>query len=91
MTTFTVNDVALWMLEELKREKSLYQQSVVFEIQTKFGEEFTCINNNGNLVIGKGVLAEFKKLTDGQVVWVKSEKYWRYREGFDEPGKRATD
>lgn len=91
MTKFNAHDVALWMLDKLQREQSLYQQTVIFEIQTKFGDEFTCINNNGNLVIGKGVLAEFKKLTDGQVVWIKSDKYWRFREDFDELGKRAAD
>ena len=83
--------VARWMLDELKREKILYQEVVVDEIATKFGEEFTYDNENGNLAIDKRVLKEFRKLTEGTVVWERSERLWRFRESADEPNKRQVD
>lgn len=83
-------EVAQWMVEELKRVKYLHQDTVVYEIQSKFGDEFTYINQNGNLAIDKQVLSEFRKLTETTVVWERGEHLWRLREEFDPPGKRQT-
>lgn len=87
----TSKDVAQWMLEELKREKYLYQNSMVSDIESKFGEEFTYVNENGNPAIDRRVLREFRKLTEDIVVWERGERLWRFREDYDEPGKRQTD
>ncbi|EPL0635741.1 DUF6953 family protein [Acinetobacter baumannii] len=46
----------------------------MFEI---FGDDFVSENENGNLTISKVVLKEFRKLTEGEVVWMRSEKAWR--------------
>ena len=32
---------------------------------------------------------EPKKLTEENVVWVKPDRYWRYRVNEDEPGREA--
>lgn len=85
------HDVAKWMVEELKREKFLYQETVVYDITSKFGNEFTYINDNGNLVIDRRVLREFRKLTEDWVVWEKSERLWRLRAAYDTFGKRQTE
>ncbi|HFF4591027.1 TPA: DUF6953 family protein, partial [Acinetobacter baumannii] len=47
------------------------------EIQEIFGDDFVSENENGNLTISKVVLKEFRKLTEGEVVWMRSEKAWR--------------
>lgn len=75
------------MLEELKRQGELYQETVVYEIAEKFGEQFTCDNKNGKQAIGKDVLAAFRKLTKNSVVWEKENRCWRKRESGDEPGR----
>ncbi|WP_073961900.1 DUF6953 family protein, partial [Acinetobacter baumannii] len=49
----------------------------VWEIQEIFGDDFVSENENGNLTISKVVLKEFRKLTEGEVVWMRSEKAWR--------------
>jgi len=79
------------MVEELKRVQYLDQQQVVWDIQTNFGDDFTYTNQNGNLAIDKRVLAEFRKLTEGTVVWEKGQRMWRMREEHDTPGKRQSD
>jgi len=81
-------DVAQWMLDQLRRNRELYQETAAFDIQQRFGEDFVYVNENGNLAIAQNVLAEFRKLTMGTVTWSRSERYWRFREKYDEPGRR---
>ena len=85
----TILEVAEWMLEELKREKYLHQEQVVYDIETKFGGEFTYINEYGNPAIDKRVLQVFRNLTEYSVVWESGEKLWRFREDHDPPGRDA--
>ncbi|HBM7887024.1 TPA: hypothetical protein ACGDWF_003375, partial [Acinetobacter baumannii] len=70
-------DVAKWMVKELDEQEFLYPEWAVWEIQEIFGDDFVSENENGNLTISKVVLKEFRKLTEGEVVWMRSEKAWR--------------
>jgi hypothetical protein len=91
MTKHTTHDVAVFMLKRLNEEKTLYQEMVVYEIQSQYGDEFVYTNENGNLAIDRKVLSEFRKLTEGKVVWSRSERYWRFKEDFDAPNSRMVD
>lgn len=82
------DDVAKWMLDELQREKCLYQETVVYDIESKFGKDFVRLNDNGNLAISRKVLSAFKKLTGDSVIWERAERMWRFREKHDEPGRQ---
>ncbi|MEF0707916.1 DUF6953 family protein, partial [Acinetobacter baumannii] len=62
---------------ELDEQEFLYPEWAVWEIQEIFGDDFVSENENGNLTISKVVLKEFRKLTEGEVVWMRSEKAWR--------------
>jgi len=84
----TPEQVAQWMLSELRRVKYLYQETVVYDIASKFGEAFAYYNQNGNLAIGKDVLKAFRKLTGDSVIWERGERMWRFREQHDEPGRQ---
>ena len=81
------SQVAGWMLEELKRQGKLHQDTVVFVIAEKFGSQFTYDKKDGNLAIRRDVLAAFRKLTKDSVVWVREDRYWRMRTPYDEPGR----
>jgi len=83
------SDVAEWMLEQLRRSDTLYQEEAVFQIQELFGEGFCYENENGNLAIARSVLKEFRRLTVDSVVWERGERAWRWREPTDSPGRRA--
>ncbi|MFH4342865.1 hypothetical protein WAI93_19245, partial [Acinetobacter baumannii] len=63
--------------KELDEQEFLYPEWAVWEIQEIFGDDFVSENENGNLTISKVVLEEFRKLTEGEVVWMRSEKAWR--------------
>ena len=83
------SEAAQWMLKRLKEEGCLYQDDTI-DFLTRCGEkELIQENNNGNEVLAKSVLAEFRKLTPEDVVWVKADRYWRYRVPEDEPGREA--
>lgn len=85
----TPEAVAAWMLVEIEREGCIYQDDVVDYIVKAKQEGLLTENADGNQVLGKSVLAAFRKLTDATVVWVKSERYWRWRVAEDEPGRDA--
>jgi hypothetical protein len=87
----TPADVAQWMVQEIEREGMLYQDEAAANIASKFGDEFTYDNDNGNTAIRRDVLAVFRKLTDDFVVWERGERLWRKREQQDEKGKRQVD
>jgi len=69
--------VAEFMLDEIIKSGYIYQESIVYDIQTKFGSDFVYENENGNLAISKKVLNEFKKLKDvNGIEWDRSDKSW---------------
>lgn len=84
----TPSDVAKWMLAELQRDGTLYQDVAVSEIGRRFGAEFTSINENGNLSIRKNVLTSFRKISGEEIVWERGERLWRKREKYDQPGRQ---
>jgi hypothetical protein len=86
----TAQQVAEWMLEELRRVEYLRQQTVVEDIASRFGEEFTYINDRGNRAIRKDILDAFNELSGDSVVWERGDRLWRMRESHDELGRRQN-
>ncbi len=85
----TLDQVVDWMLNHLKKDGCLYQDDVVdFLVKQKL-EQYLRENTDGNLVLGKELLAKFLVPTKDNVVWVRSDFYWRYRVAEDEPGRNA--
>lgn len=82
-------DIAQWMLDRLQAEGCIYQDDVVDYAIKVSGEALLRENADGNLVLGKAVLDAFMQLTKETVVWVKPERYWRWRVTEDEPGREA--
>jgi len=83
--------IAEWMYEKLKENGILYHEEAVYGIMENFGEEYTYLNENGNSAIDRRVLKEFRKLTDRNVVWVRSDKYWRFRKEGDGDSRVQDD
>jgi len=82
-------EVSLWMKSQLDIDNCLYQDDVV-DYLVRAPENFLLReNSDGNLVLERKLLAEFRKLTPDNVVWVKPDKYWRFRVREDEPGRDA--
>ncbi|MBB4727932.1 hypothetical protein P2B08_13385 [Xanthomonas perforans] len=77
------------MLKELKAQGYIYQDDVVDYLVKAKAEDLLRENSDGNLVVGRQVLEAFKTITEANVVWVKPDRYWRYRVAEDEPGREA--
>ena len=81
-------DVANWMMEQLREGRPLYQDDAAWKIKKHYGDAFVYNNANGNPAVGKDVLKAFRKVTDDSVVWSRSERCWRQRKPNDKPGRQ---
>lgn len=84
-----VNKTASWMLLLLQNDGCLYQDDVVDKLVKSSSEELLRENSDGNLVLDRKLLNAFRKLTEVNVVWVSTGKYWRFRVLEDESGRDA--
>jgi hypothetical protein len=80
---------AKWMLAQLERDGCIYQDDVVDYLVKAKADVLLRENSDGNLVVGRALLDAFKKLTETTAVWVKPDRYWRWRVKEDEPGREA--
>lgn len=85
----SLTDVTNWMMAQLQNENCLYQQDVVDYLVKNDNEQLLKENADGNLVLSTPVINQFRKVSGDKVVWVKPERYWRYRVNEDEPGREA--
>jgi transcriptional antiterminator Rof (Rho-off) len=85
----TPEQIAEWMLAELERDGYLYQETAAYEVASRFGEEYTYVNKNGNTAIRADVLSAFEKLTVGTVVWERGTRLWRKRQDYDPPSRKV--
>ncbi|QKM52183.1 hypothetical protein CG017_00172 [Burkholderia glumae] len=81
--------IAQRMLTVLEREGCVYQDDVVDHLIRSGSNNLLRENADGNLVVGKAVLDAFLKITEATVVWVKPDRYWRWRVSEDEPRREA--
>ncbi|MBD1219980.1 hypothetical protein IC789_05360 [Acinetobacter seifertii] len=86
---FSLEIILEWMLLNLEKDGCLYQEDVVNFLVKNHQMDFLKENADGNLVLKLSVNSSFKKKTENNVVWVKPERYWRFRVPEDEPGREA--
>lgn len=84
-----LSEVIQWMLDNLYKDGCLYQEDVVDYLVKNDQVDFLKENSDGNLVLKLSVNSGFKKKTEDNVVWVKPDRYWRFRVPEDEPGREA--
>ena len=84
-----MNNIVSWLISKLEEDSCLYQDDVVDYLVKNNFETYLTENSEGNLVLNRNLLEEFKKRTENNVVWVRNELYWRWRVPEDEPGRIA--
>jgi hypothetical protein len=84
----TADTVARWMHDKVMSAECLAQYEVVYEIDQRFGERFTYVNDNGGRAIDKVVLRKFTALNRDTVVWSRGHREWRVRTEGDAPGRQ---
>jgi hypothetical protein len=80
---------AEWMAAQINEHGELYQYDAAEHIAEHFGGDLTYENDNGNLAISRKVLAAFRSLTEGTVVWEQGAKLWRRKDSHDPEGRLA--
>lgn len=85
----TAKDVSLWMQAKMENDGCLYQDDVVDYLVKHKAKDLLRENSDGNQVLTRVVLAEFRELNETSVVWVMPDKYWRFRVPEDEPARNA--
>lgn len=88
-TKAELDQVVEWMLSGLQKDGCLYQEDVVDYLVKNNKHDMLKENADGNLALKLSVNSAFKKATIDNVVWVKPDRYWRYRVPEDEPGREA--
>ena len=84
-----VDEVVQWMLDKFQKDQCLYQDDVVDFLVKRDLMSYLKENTEGNLVLKLSINSAFKKQTIDNVVWVKPDRYWRYRVAEDELGREA--
>ncbi|WP_411827777.1 DUF6953 family protein [Luteolibacter sp. AS25] len=85
----TADVAAKWMFDILSKDGCLYQDDVVDHLVRSKAEDLLRENADGNLALSARVLNAFRKLEPVDVVWVRPDRYWRFRVTEDEPGREA--
>ncbi|MGP0970030.1 MULTISPECIES: DUF6953 family protein [Serratia] len=78
-----------WMMNRLQQDGCLYQQDVVDHLIKMDNEIHLKENADGNQVLSTKLLNNFRVDSGENVVWVKPDRYWRYRVLEDEEGREA--
>ena len=77
------------MLSQIEDSGGVYQEEVVGYLVSEDAENLLRENRDGNLVLARELLTAFRKLTETTVVWVRGDRYWRFRDPSDGPGREA--
>lgn len=77
------------MMAKLHNDGCLYQQDVVDYLVKSGNEQLLKENADGNQALSTKVINTFRVDSGEDVVWVKPDKYWRYRVSEDEDGREA--
>lgn len=76
-------------MSALEVDGCLYQQDIVDYLVKLDNEHLLKENADGNLALSTHIINQFRKQSGNDVVWVKPDKYWRFRVNEDEDGREA--
>ncbi|EPU3949655.1 DUF6953 family protein [Klebsiella michiganensis] len=85
----SISAVSDWMMLTLQSDGCLYQQDVVDYLVKEGNEQHLKENADGNQALSTKLINKFRVDSGENVVWVKPDKYWRYRVPEDEEGREA--
>ncbi|WP_435923147.1 DUF6953 family protein [Paenibacillus sp. DYY-L-2] len=74
----TAQEVAEWMVKEIRSTGTLYQADAIEYVKTNFGEQFVFVNENGNTSLSKEVKKAFRKLHGGRIAWDRDGFFWAW-------------
>ncbi|ANY72281.1 MULTISPECIES: DUF6953 family protein [Paenibacillus] len=74
----TAQEVAEWMVKEIRFTGTLRQEDAIAYVKEHFGEQFVFVNENGNPSLSKDVKKAFRKLHGGRIAWDRDGFLWAW-------------
>lgn len=74
----TPQEVAEWMVKEIRFRGTLYQADAIQYVKANFGEAFVFVNENGNASLSKEVKKAFRKQHGGRIAWDRDGFFWAW-------------
>ncbi|AIQ50330.1 DUF6953 family protein [Paenibacillus sp. FSL R7-0331] len=74
----TAQEVAEWMVKEIRFTGTLHQTAAIEYVKDNFGEQFVFVNENGNASLAKDVKKAFRKLHGGRIAWDRDAFLWAW-------------
>lgn len=74
----TAQEVAEWMVKEIRFTGTLHQTAAIEYVKANFGEQFVFVNENGNASLSKEVKKAFRKLHGGRIAWDRDGFLWAW-------------
>jgi hypothetical protein len=72
----TAQQVAEWMVNEIRERGMLRQEEAIAYVKANFGEQFVFVNEAGNASLEKEVKKAFRKLHRGRIAWDRDGFFW---------------
>lgn len=76
MTDQNSQEVAVWLINHIKRQGRLSRAEAVDEVETAFDSNFISLTKKGNKSIHEKVLRDFRDLKDDSISWNVGEQAW---------------
>lgn len=75
------------MLKQFEAKRFLYQEEAATHLLHHHDQSLAYYDQNGNVCVGRKVLAAFNKMTP-DIVYERTDKFWRDRLSSDQPGRQ---
>lgn len=76
MTNRNTQEVAVWLINEIKQKGQLKRAEAVDKIESTFSSKFIALTQKGNKSINESVLRNFRDLKDHTISWNVGEQAW---------------
>ncbi len=75
-TKHTPQEIAVWLINEIKRKGRLDRDEAVSGIESNFSNRFISLTKEGNKSIAADVLRNFRDLKDDTIAWNVGDQAW---------------
>lgn len=83
MSDHTSYDVAIWLINEIKREGLLKSAVAAEKVESTFDNSFISLTPEGNKTINSNVLRHFRDLKSSSIEWNIGKLAWQYQGNGD--------
>jgi polyphosphate kinase len=80
---FDPQEVAIWLINEIKRSGKLDRAVAAQKIEETFGNSFTSLTGKGKKSITQNVLQQFRELKDDTIKWNVGRQAWAFKTNGD--------